>query len=157
MLAALILLGCYAIGHGHLCGSVVLDPTIAMILQSFTIVLQTLFGGYLIKHGTFPNIFKILEDTSYVRYTYQIILVTQWRDVEHLECEYSNRNQSLNETLDLFETGQVFCYENGIQVIKSFGFEPDSVPYCFGIMILLLIGTMIANYIALIIKVKRAK
>ncbi|KAK2141374.1 hypothetical protein LSH36_1112g00075 [Paralvinella palmiformis] len=114
MAAAIMLMGNLAVENGHICASMTFDPTVALILQQSSLFLQ----------HSFPPIFKIIEDTSIYRYAFQIILISQWRNVQHLECEKSNRNRSLKDTSDIFLEEQTICYDNGIQVIESYGYQP---------------------------------
>ncbi|KAK2141375.1 hypothetical protein LSH36_1112g00039, partial [Paralvinella palmiformis] len=72
----------------------------------------------------FPAFLKIIEVTSIARYAFQIILICQWRNVQHLECENTSRDQSIKYASDMILEEQTVCYDNGIKVIQSYGYLP---------------------------------
>ncbi|KAK2147173.1 hypothetical protein LSH36_566g01173 [Paralvinella palmiformis] len=158
MAAGIVLFSFARIAEGHLWASISRDPELVFTFLTFSNHMQLLFTGFLIKPGFF-SIFKIIQVTCSSGYAFQILVVSQWKNIKYLQCESTYKIDHEHSNIDtrLNQDNSALCFHNGREVLESFGYDTDSIGYCFCIMILLTIVIEVLSYIALISKVKRAK
>ncbi|CAG2115975.1 unnamed protein product, partial [Medioppia subpectinata] len=89
-------------------------PEMAMVLLTpFTVIVE-MFAGLFINSGELPGWLSWLKYTSFLHYSYETLMVNQWRYIDYIPC--LNDSQSMGQ-----------CYKNGTSVIISQGFSVSNI------------------------------
>jgi ATP-binding cassette, subfamily G (WHITE), eye pigment precursor transporter len=92
-----------------------LSPTVTIainVLTPLSVPLMIMSGLY-VNSKTVPIYLIWLRDLSWYHYAYEILIVSQWSDIDKIEC-----NSIGNSTVDVDK-----CFNTGRQVIESLGFD----------------------------------
>ncbi|KAH9524971.1 hypothetical protein Btru_028373 [Bulinus truncatus] len=142
-----------------LCGSV----TVALAVAPPVLIPIMLFGGLFLNSADYPLYFKWLEYVSWFKYSNEILMVNQWRYVEHIPC---SQNESTTLSQGVWSPAPTHTttgaptqclYRSGRDILEYNGFSEDNMIDDVIIMVAIHLGFWILSILALFVRAKRSR
>ncbi|KAJ3087492.1 ATP-binding cassette sub- G member 2 [Quaeritorhiza haematococci] len=112
-------------------GSAVPNSRVGQIVGPLVIVLFLLFGGQLLNLDNVPQVFRWIQWISIIAYSNKALAQNELRGLP-LRCTPGSA---------------ALCYDNGDQVLSSFGLESPSLWYCILINVGLSVGFLVIGFL----------
>ncbi|XP_031332548.1 protein white-like [Photinus pyralis] len=114
-----------------LCNTGASALTVATTLQ----IPVQLFSGYLINFDAIPRYLRWLSYISWMRYSFESIMVNQWTGINYINC-----------------TGTQGCAHSGHEVLQSYHLYEENLDLDVGLIVVLLVVYRLIGYLALYTK-----
>lgn len=116
--------------------------TIALTLGPLLMTPFLLFGGYFLNNGSVPDYFIWIKYTSWFLYSNELMIVNQWRDINHISCDEAN---------------STVCIHNGKDVIQSLNYDENNFVLDLTMLSSLIVLYRFLALIILLVKTKLSK
>uniref|UniRef100_K1QMC2 Protein white n=1 Tax=Magallana gigas TaxID=29159 RepID=K1QMC2_MAGGI len=116
--------------------------TIALTLGPLLMTPFLLFGGYFLNNGSVPDYFIWIKYTSWFLYSNELMIVNQWRDINHISCDEAN---------------STVCIHNGKDVIQSLNYDENNFVLDLTMLSSLIVLYRFLAFIILLVKTKLSK
>ncbi|XP_050686279.1 protein white-like [Eriocheir sinensis] len=128
-----------ASGFGLMISCLAKDLNMALTISTPMLVPLMLLGGFYISVDSIPVYFIWIYYISWFSYGNEALIVNQWADVEEIKCPDK----------------EMFCRNNGTDVIEQFSFNPNNLGFDCGLLIVLIIGFRLLGFLLLLNKTRR--
>ncbi|KAH9524967.1 hypothetical protein Btru_028364 [Bulinus truncatus] len=154
----LLLVANVAISLGYListaCGSV----TVSLAVAPPLLIPFMLFGGLFVNNGNIPVYFKWLEYMSWFKFSNEVLMVNQWRNIDYIPCP----NVTVpvlppNMTTPVVPNFSQCLYRSGKDVLEYTSFSEDNLILDIWLLVALQVGFRLLSIIALFIRARRSK
>eukprot|EP00300_Choanocystis_sp_HF-7_P007105 c1508_g1_i1.p1 GENE.c1508_g1_i1~~c1508_g1_i1.p1 ORF type:complete len:433 (-),score=90.28 c1508_g1_i1:59-1357(-) len=128
-LAVLSLLSIIAMAFGLLVGALANDFIQAQQVVAPSMMPMILFAGYLIPYDQLPSYLRWLYYVSYFQYSFNGLLINQFRDMDFPDCQPPVVNQtcykSCNQCVECFGFHRPICFATGEDFLESLSVRED--------------------------------
>lgn len=120
---------------------------IALNVAPIVRVVLMLLGGFFVNDATIPSWLSWLQYLSWHHYSYEILLIYQWKDVDKIDCSDVTVNGTLSAT----------CFKTGEEVIDYYNFNQSNIWFNFMMLILLSFAFRFFAFLVLLFKSRQQK
>jgi len=121
-----ILITNVAVSLGYLVSTLTGDINMALTVTPVLVIPFMLFGGFFLNAASVPVYFIWLQYLSYFKYSYEAMVINEWRGVEQI-AECSNQNSTIG------------CLHSGHEVLNLLNFDENmliwNIVILFGIFV----------------------
>uniref|UniRef100_T1JB21 ABC transporter domain-containing protein n=1 Tax=Strigamia maritima TaxID=126957 RepID=T1JB21_STRMM len=135
----IILVANAASSFGYLFSSICSTPQLALSIGPSCIVPLLLFGGYFLRTSTLGPYVSWISNISWFSYGFETLLLNQWKDVKHIECN------NLNSTT---------CKNNGLEILDEYKLQPNDFLLRIFELLALVVCIRLAAFLAFAIRAK---
>jgi len=128
------------VGFGYMVSCIAPDVQVALALAPAFIIPVMIFGGFFLNGGSLPVWLSWLQYISWFKYSNEILVVNQWRNVTFTDCDHTITPN---------------CVASGEEIFAQLNFEEGKIPFNFGMLVVLAVGFRIVGYFALLAKTFR--
>ncbi|CAG5130201.1 unnamed protein product [Candidula unifasciata] len=140
---------------GYLLSVITGDTTLALSVASLVIIPFMIFGGPFMNGDSTPDYFVWMDAISWFKYSYEIMMINQWEDLDYIACE--NKTVSANATQDEICDAQKCLFSNGLEVLDYNSMDKDDVGKDLAILGAICAGVYLVTFVFLLIRAKRSK
>lgn len=128
------------VSFGYMVSCIAPSLQVALALAPTLIIPFMIFGGFFLNGGSVPDWLGWLQYLSWFKYSNEILVVNQWKNVTFDDCDH---NITAN------------CIEVGEQILAQLNFDEDKIAFNFGMLVVLAVGFRVIGYFALLAKTFR--
>lgn len=135
----LVLVSNAATSFGFMISCLAKDLNMALAIAAPMLIPLMLFGGLFINVDSIPVYFIWIRYISWFSYGNEALIVNQWADVEEIKCPDE----------------EMFCRNNGTDVIEQLAFDPNNLGFDCGLLIVIIIVFRLCGFLLLLNKTRR--
>ncbi|BFY98580.1 hypothetical protein BsWGS_01620 [Bradybaena similaris] len=147
--------GVVSVNIGYLLSVITGDTTLALSVASPVIIPFMIFGGPFMNGDSTPDYFVWMDAISWFKYSYEIMMINQWEDLDYIACE--NKTIPVNATQDEICNAQKCLFSNGLEVLDYNSMDKDDVGKDLAILGAICAGVYFVTFVCLLIRAKRSK
>ncbi|BFY98581.1 hypothetical protein BsWGS_01621 [Bradybaena similaris] len=147
--------GLVCVNIGYLISVVTGDTTLALSLASPILIPFMIFGGPFMNGDSTPDYFVWLDALSWFKYSYEIIMIKQWDDLDYIECQ--NKTVLTNSSTPGICNTNKCLFRNGDEVLDYYSMNKDDVGEDLAILSSICGGIYLLAFISMMIRAKVSK
>lgn len=127
-----------SVSFGYLLSTAFNNTAKAIAFGPLFITPCLMIGGFFVNAATIPIYLAWLKYVSWFTYANEILVVNQWYNVEHLDCEYQNMTAK--------------CFSSGKEVIASLSYQDANLTFDFVMLLVLMVVFRLIAFLLLLIR-----
>ncbi|KAK0042820.1 protein white, partial [Biomphalaria pfeifferi] len=137
-----------------ICGSV----TISLAVAPPLLIPFMLFGGFFVNTANIPIYFVWLEYLSWFKFSNEILMVNQWRNIDDIPCPNVSVHLAEPNQTQTFQTAYPQClYRSGKDVLEYTTFSEDNLFLDICMLVVLQVGLRLIAFVAVYARARRSK
>ncbi|XP_059178882.1 protein white-like [Physella acuta] len=149
----LVLTANVAISLGYLISTICGSVTVSLAVAPPLLIPVMLFGGLFVNNGITPVYFVWLEYISWFKYSNEILMVNEWRNIDHIPCPNVTLPGNMTTPYPITNC----LYRTGDDVLDYTSFKESNLIFDFIMLVVLQVAFRILSLLALIIRARRSK